>query len=492
LFHGGAEADIRRNIVRRGYIKGIIGLPSNLFYGTGIPACIMVLDKEDAAARKGIFMIDASKGFIKDGNKNRLRAQDIHKIVDTFTRQAEIPRYSRMVPLAEIADAKNDYNLNLPCYIDSTEAEDLQDIDAHLRGGIPDRDPDALADYWQVFPSLRALLFESAGRPGYSQLKIARADLKSAIFGHAEFTAFKESIDALFSKWRTAHAERLKAIAIGDKPKMLVETISEDLLEIFRNARLIDAYGVYQHLMDYWAETMQDDGYMIASDGWQRAGKPRLITENNGSKSKEKPDFMIGKQKFKADLIPAPLLIARYFAKELAAIETMEAEAAALAQQLEEMAEEHGGEEGLLADAKNDKDKLTKASVSARLKEIKGDSEFVDEQKVLKDYLALLEKDSQANERVKKAQKDLEANVAAQFGKLTENEIKALVVDDKWLVALAAAVQSELDRVSQTLTGRIRQLADRYAAPLPQITNEVETLSARVDKHLAKMGAVWD
>jgi type I restriction enzyme M protein len=491
LFRGHAEADIRREIVRRGYIKGIIGLPPNLFYGTGIPACIMVLDKERAAARKGIFMIDASKGFIKDGNKNRLRAQDIHKIVDTFTRQVEIPRYSRMVPLAEIADPKNDFNLNIPRYIDSTEPEDLQDIDAHLRGGIPDRDLDALAEYWEVFPSIRSLLFKPA-RPGYSQLTLPVTDLKNAIFGHAEFTRFNESIDGLFSKWRVAHADRLKNIAVREKPTLLIETISEDLLETFRQARLLDAYDVYQHLMDYWAETMQDDVYMIASDGWLAAAKLRLIIEDKEKKSKEKPDFTVGRQRFKADLIPSPLLIARYFAKEQAAVESLEAEAAAVEQQLEEMAEEHGGEEGLLADAKNDNDKLTKASVTARLKEIKGNAEFADEQKVLEDYLALLEKESDANERVKKAQKDLETKVADQYGKLTEDEIKALVVDDKWLAALAAAVQSELDRVSQTLTGRIRQLADRYAAPLPQIADEVERLCASVDKDLAKMGAVWD
>ena len=185
LFRGNAEAVIRKNLVQRGYIKGIIGLPANLFYGTGIPACIIVLDKENAAARKGIFMIDASKGFIKDGNKNRLRDQDIHKIVDTFTRQAEIPRYSRMVPVAEISDPKNDFNLNLPRYIDSTEPEDLQDIDGHLRGGIPDRDIDALDRYWQVIPGVRAALFKKADRPGYSQLKVAVADIKAAIFGHA-------------------------------------------------------------------------------------------------------------------------------------------------------------------------------------------------------------------------------------------------------------------------------------------------------------------
>ena len=155
LFRGGAEAVIRREIVRRGYIKGIIGLPSNLFYGTGIPACIVVLDKEHAQARKGVFMIDASKGFIKDGNKNRLRAQDLHRIVDSFTNQLAIEKYSRMVPLAEISDPKNDYNLNLPRYIDSSEPEDLQDIDGHLRGGIPTRDIDAFDRYWQVIPAVR-------------------------------------------------------------------------------------------------------------------------------------------------------------------------------------------------------------------------------------------------------------------------------------------------------------------------------------------------
>lgn len=230
---------------------------------------------------------------------------------------------------------------------------------------------------------------------------------------------------------------------------------------------------------------------MLISDGWKEAAKPRLIIEDKDKKTKEKPDFTVGKQKFKADLIPAPLLIARYFAKEQEAIESLEAEAAAIAQQLEEMAEEHGGEDGLLAEVKNEKGKITKAAVTTRLKEIKGDAEFADERKALEDYLALLEKEAEANERVKKAQKELETKVAAKYGKLTEDEIKTMVVDDKWIATIAAAVQSELDRISQALTGRIRQLSERYATPLPQITAEVETLAARVDEHLKKMGAVW-
>ncbi|HXK27700.1 MAG TPA: class I SAM-dependent DNA methyltransferase [Candidatus Binatia bacterium] len=499
LFRGGAEADIRKNIVRRGYVKGIIGLPANLFYGTGIPACIIVLDKENAAARKGIFMIDASKGFIKDGNKNRLRAQDIHKIVDTFTHQVEIPRYSRIVSLDEISDPKNDFNLNLPRYIDSTEPEDLQDIDGHLRGGIPNRDIDGLENYWQVFPAVRAMLFKKADRPGYSQLKpalsvvegVAVADIKPTIFGHSEFTAFNESVTKLFAKWKTANTPRLKGIAKGGKPKALIETLSEDLLDTFEKARLLDRYDVYQHLMDYWAETMQDDVYMVVSDGWREAAKPRLIIEKKDKKTKEKPDFTVGKLKYKAELIPTALVIARYFAAEQAAIEKLEAEVAAIEQAMEEMAEEHSGEEGLLEEAKNEKDKLTKSSVTARLKEIKCDADAADERKVLSDYLALIEKEAETSAKFEDAQEALMAKVATQYGKLTEDEIKTLVVDDKWVATLAAAVQGELDRVSQTLTGRIRQLAERYATPLPQVTGEVATLAARVDEHLKKMGAVW-
>ena len=507
LFRGNAEAVIRKNLVQRGYIKGIIGLPANLFYGTGIPACIIVLDKENAAARKGIFMIDASKGFIKDGNKNRLRAQDIHKIVDAFTRQAEVPRYSRMVSLAEISDPKNDFNLNLPRYIDSTEPEDLQDIDGHLNGGIPDRDADALENYWQVISAVRAALFEQTERPGYSQLKMDNGQLttkgippatlsivnsplsiKEIIFGHAEFTAFNESVTNLFAKWKAANTPPLKNLAKGGKPRALIETLSEDLLDPFEQALLLDPYDVYQHLMDYWAETMQDDVYMIVSDGWSEAAKLRLIIEEKGSKTKEKSDFTVGKLKYKTELIPTALVIARYFAAEQAAIEKLETEVAAIEQAMEEMAEEHSGEEGLLEEVKNDKGKLTKASVAARLKEIKDDADTADERKVLNDYLALIEKEATTSAKVKDAQEVLMAKVAAKYGKLTEDEIKTLVVGDKWLATLGAAVQGELDRVSQTLTGRIRELAERYATPLPQLTDEVAKLAARVEKHLNKIG----
>jgi|694.fasta_scaffold14771_4 type I restriction enzyme M protein len=490
LFRGNAEAAIRKNLIQRGLIKGIIGLPANLFYGTGIPACIIVLDKEGANARKGIFMVDASKGFRKDGPKNRLREQDIHRIVDTFNKHADIPGYARMVPVAEISDAKNDYNLNLPRYIDSTEAEDLQDIEGHLRGGIPNRDLDALHAYWQVIPSVRTALFEDL-RPGYSQLRIAKTEIKATIFGHVEFTAFNKKANELFAAWKDAQTPQLKGFAKAGQPKLLIESIAEALLANFENAPLLDSYDVYQHLMDYWGETVQDDCYLIAADGWVEAAKPKLIIEDKSKKAKTKPDLVVGKKKYTTELIPPELVIARYFAKDQAAIEELEAQQSALEQQMEEIAEEHGGEGGLLEEAKNDKDKLTKASVTARLKEIKTDKDAVDERQTIQEYLGLVEQESVVSSSIKAAQETLIAKVAAKYDQLTEADIKALVVEDKWIATLATAVQGELDRVSQTLTGRLRELAERYESPLPRIVNEVTSLSTKVDEHLKKMGVAW-
>jgi len=496
LFRGHAEAAIRKHLVDSGILKGIIGLPVNLFYGTGIPACIVVLDKENAAARKGIFMIDASKGLRKDGPKNRLRERDIHKIVDVFRRQDESdPGYARMVPRAEIANARNDYNLNLPRYIDSGEPEDLQDIDGHLRGGIPGRDLDALDEYWQVMPALPGALFDVL-RLGYARLKLPAAAIKALILSHAEFEAFKAEINERFNRWRDEYRLVMANFRQGGHPKALIETLSESLLVTFHDAPLVDAYEIYQHLMDYWAETTQDDAYLIAAVGWKEGAKPRELQKVKNKDDKlvwaEKDDFRRGKHRFKSDLVPALLLIDRYFAAERDAIAALETELASVEQQLDEQHEEQGGEDGLLTEViegEGDKQKITAKGVKARLKEIGKDPDFADECAALKAYSALLKQQDDIRGRLKPGRQELNDKLAAKYPALSENEIKRLVVDDKWLAALSAAVQSELDHVLQTFVERIRQLAERYATPLPDLESEVKTLAARVAGHLRKMGA---
>jgi type I restriction enzyme M protein len=499
LFRGNSEAVIRQNLVRSGILKGVIGLPANLFYGTGIPACILVLDKENATARKGIFMIDASKGFRKDGAKNRLREQDIHKIVDTFRRQDEgDPRYARMVPRDEIADPKNDYNLNLPRYIDSSEPEDLQDIDGHLRGGIPKRDLDALGDYWQIMPTLSAALFDPL-RPGYCRLNLSLGEVKPYILGHAEFSAFNDSVTRIFTQWKQANTPHLTGFAKDGHPKALIETISESLLADFKTAPLLDAYDVYQHLLDYWAETIQDDAYLISALGWNEGAQPREIRQVKNKEGKlvwpEKEDYKRGKRRFKSDLVPAQLVIGRYFAVERDAISGLEAELAAIEQELDQKREEQGGEDGQLVEVvegEGDKQKITAQAVKARLKEIGKDPDYAEERAALQNYATLLGRQADTKATLKVARESLEESLDAKYRALTEDDIKTLVVDDKWLRALAAAVHGELDHVSQTLTGRIRQLAERYAAPLPRLTDEVAALAARVAGHLKKMEAIWN
>src|SRR6266446_1290413 len=309
LFRGNTEADIRRALVRKDYIKGIIGLPANLFYGTGIPACIVVVDKEDAQARKGIFMIDASGGFMKDGPKNRLRSQDIHKIVDVFNRRLDVPKYARVVPLEEIE--RNEFNLNLPRYIDSQTPEDVQDITGHLHGGIPVADVDALQRYWTVCPQLRHILFKK-NRPSYVDLVVEKPAIKSTIYEHPEFTTFMAGMNAHFAAWRQTSVATLKALQAGCHPKEVIAALAEGLLAQYADKPLIDPYDVYQHLMDYWAETMQDDCYLIAADGW-KAETIRIIEKDKKGRERDKG--------WTCDLIPKALIVARYFAKEQAAID---------------------------------------------------------------------------------------------------------------------------------------------------------------------------
>jgi len=473
LFRGNVEGEIRKNILRKRYIKGIIGMPANLFYGTGIPACIIVIDKENAEARAGVFMLDASKGFMKDGNKNRLREQDVHKIVNTFNNQIEIPKYSRMVPLAEIE--ANDYNLNIPRYIDSQEPEDIQDIEAHLLGGIPKHDIDELGDYWKVYPSLKRSLFGESERDGYCELRVSQEEIKSTIFSHPEFKAYTEEIYGLLDKWKSKNIPILKSLSAGIKPKEIMKNLSEDLLQTFANLSLINNYDIYQHLMSYWVNTMQDDCYLIAVDGWK--------VELSMVKGK--------KDEWESELIPKKLVIDRYFSSVMKSIEALEASKDDIVRQKEEMEEEHSGEEGLLEEVKSDKGTISKAAVTKRIKDIKRDTEAKAELEVLEAYLKLLDKEADLGKNIKEAYKDLDKKVTAKLKALTEDEVKSLVVDDKWMASIEQDLKTELDRISQRLTHRVKELAQRYAEPLPKMASELEEIEMKVQGHLKKMGFSW-
>ncbi len=471
LFRGGSEAEIRKNLIKRGYIKGIIGLPTNLFYGTGIPACIIVLDKENAQSRTGIFMIDASKGFMKDGNKNRLREQDIHKIVDVFNNQLEVPNYSRLVHFSEISDPKNDFNLNIPRYINTQEEEDIHNIEAHLLGGIPEKDVNDLNPYWNAFPSLKQTLFKPGERKGFHDLLIEPVMLKKTIVEHHDFKAYSSMVDEVITSWREKHVPYLKQIEPGVKPKETIWYLSEDLLKKFSDIPLLDKYDIYQTLLNYWKTIMQDDVYQIADEGWKA-----IISMDAKKKT------------WTCDLLPKYLVIDKFYQPEQEHIAKLESDREAIKQQLTELEEEHGGEEGLLADAKNDKDKVTTASVKKRLKEITGDADYADEQEVFQTYLKLSDDETALGKKIKELEISLDKKLLEKYKNLTPDEIKKLVVDDRWMTAIEKEIRTEVERISQKLSQRIKELSERYENTLSEISDKVTEYEKKVQEHLRKMG----
>ncbi|MEL7219764.1 MAG: type I restriction-modification system subunit M [Bacteroidota bacterium] len=479
LFRGNAEAEIRTNLIKKGYIRGIIGLPANLFYGTGIPAAIIFVDKENAHNRKGIFMIDAGKGYIKDGNKNRLREQDIRRITDVFAAQKEIPGYSKMVSITEIAD--HEYNLNISRYIDNQEQEDLQDIQAHLQGGIPVRDIDELDAFWEVFPTLRKSLFERRNDQ-YADLTIAREEIKEEIYSHPEFKAFLFEMEALFQSWSREQTEKLKALDKGHQPKAVIAELAEDLLRSYHGKALVNKYNIYQILLSYWNESMQDDCYLISADGWV-AETYRIIEKAKNGKEKDKG--------WTCDLVPKSLVITQYFQDEQAAIDQLQQDKENLSSQIAELEEAHSGEEGAFAEL----EKVNKANASKRLKLVKtqytaspDDDELKAEMDILEQYIKRHTEVAKTNKAIKSAETELDEKLYTKYPTLTPEEVKTLVVEEKWMATLQTSIQGEINHISQRLTNRIAALAERYETPLPSIDQEVKDLEDKVNAHLAKMG----
>lgn len=479
LFRGNAEAEIRENLIDRKLIKGIIGLPANLFYGTGIPACIIVIDKEGTEQREGIFMVDASKGFIKDGNKNRLREQDIYKIVEVFNNQKDKAKYARFVKFDEIV--KNEYNLNIPRYIDTQEEEDIQDLDAHLNGGIPNRDIDSLNTFWDVYPNLKTTLFSEL-REGYSQLNVDKSEIKESIFCHSEFINYGTQLESAFKTWQEKVYSSLTGIDKETAPKKLILEISEALLKEYKGKALVDAYDIYQYLRDYWNEIMKDDAYLLVEDGWVAEAR-RIIEKKKNGKEVDKGWI--------CDLLPKPFIVDAYFANEKAEIQKLVADLESLQSEINQYEEEHTVEEGLLEEACNDNGKITKATLTKRMKEIKLDPSEKEAYQLMQKIQKLFTQQGTLIKQLKAIQQELDALCYNKYPQLSEEEVKHLVIDNKWLAALKADVQSEIDAISQRLTSRIKDLAERYEYTMTELDDSTKELEDKVSAHLEKMGLVW-
>lgn len=487
LFRGNAEATIRQSIVDKGYIKGIIGLPANLFFGTGIPACIIIIDKSDADERQGIFMIDASHDFIKDGNKNRLRERDIYKIVTTFNQQiTSDPKYARFVPNNEIK-IKNNYNLNITRYIDSTVPEDLQDIDAHLNGGIPAIDVDSMEKYWTLFPNLKNKLF-SVMREGYYKLNIPTDEVRNAIYNDEEFSDYTERIDDAFDTWKNQVDEGLKNIDDSVDVKQYIVELAEALLNSFDGIELIDKYDVYEVLLSYWQEIMGDDVYLVSVDDYGAARTTENIMGVYTSGKKKGQEKIVG---WEGVLLPKSMIEKAFFTEERKKINEAQNIAEETQNRLDELTEEQTGDEGYLKDYLNDKDKVDAKAVSAKIKELKKAKDNGEEFAILSEYIELSDTVSKQNKIVKELNAELEIKVKAQYSELTDGEILELLVNRKWYYTVFDGIKNLYVTASHNMANRIIELAERYEDTLPFLNAEADELEKRVTAHLERMGFEW-
>lgn len=524
LFRGGAEGEIRQYLINLRVISGIIGLPANLFFGTGIPACIIILDKEHTLTSDGIFMIDAKEGFMKDGAKNRLREMDIRRIEDAWEKHEFIPHYARMVSFDEIAEN----NLNIPRYVAPEDKEIVQDITAHLRGGLPSHDvEEVLHKYWQACPSLKEDLFEKQDT-GYYRLKVAQTDLGKTIAQNDAYQYhvghYKQGLNHFFERV----IPELYALEKGANPKECIARWGQQLLYDAQDQMLVDPYQVYEVLMNYWTETMQDDCYMISRDGWQITYK--VMKKKNPTYT----DIM-------CDLVPVELVLSTYFTKECDEIGLLSSEQEALMTQLSEMEEENPDETGdtvkeikaklaasqypkpianeeyilteflpiLAMKGKEGKaqqaayisahldyfhifEKINKTAITQRIKEVQTYDPLDPEvATIMQAYVELSDAIAGVKAQIKEKSSALYTAVMNKYASLHETDIKDLVVRQKWQASITAKAEAELKNAIQAITGDIQTLVERYAVPLPEIENKVSMLREKVNAHLEAMGITF-
>lgn len=482
LFRGNAEETIRTNLIQAGIIKAVIGLPANLFYGTGIPACIIVLDKKNKVPNRDIFMIDASKGFVKDGNKNRLREQDIHAIIDAFDNLSTKEKFSRLVPYSEIE--KNGFNLNIPRYIDSSLPVDIQDIQAHISGGIPVADIDQLNKYWQAFPTLRNSLLKKGARCGYLDFLVDTTEINKIIHSNPDVIKFKNEVIKEFEVWKNAAIKSLEGINKDTRPKIFVKDISEKILDCFKPTNLVDEYAIYQGFMQYWDTTMKDDLYLIVENGWFESALPHKME----AKSKESVDFQVKKDKFHSETLPSSIIIKSFLSKEADELAKAESDLEAISEEIAEFYENNSGEEDLLSEYFNAKGRIVKKDLTAALKDKTLEKEVID---LLNQYKVLVEKEDILKETKKKLNEELTNKTIEKYKNLDEKVAKSLIIESKWIEAISVVVHSELDQLIQTFTNRLIELEDRYRISLPVINKKRQELSISVRDHLKNMGVTW-
>ena len=493
LSRGNAEYNIRKKIVDKGLIKGIISLPANLFYGTGIPACILVLDKQDASNRDGIFMIDATKGFKKDGNKNRLREEDIYKITNTFVNRIEDDKtYARFVGFDEIKN-QNDYNLNISRYIESGNVYDIQDIEGHIKGGIPNSDIDRFNVYFDEFANLKKTLFKNL-RSGYKELKVNKEEIRKVIHNDKTYIEYQNKFNKIIKSYRKFAFEILNNIDNSVDTKELIKSLSEKLISDFSKLTLLNKYDCYEVLLEYWNEVMNDDVLVVKLNGFEFAKSVEIQYKESKKKKNENDDKKTTKDKqvlgFDGLLIPKELVINEFFLKEKNIIEEINNQIQKLEEEIEQMIND-AEEDCSLYDITVD-GKIKETDLKAKIKELEKEADIKGDDKT--DYDLLIKYKNCIDGRKEKAtelknkEKELEDLVFKKYDKLTIDEIKELLINKKWLDSIEKGLTEYYQTLSEKLTEGIETIVDRYEETLIDIEDKLKSDEKLVLKDLKTMG----
>ena len=452
LFRGGQEEQIRKNLIKRGYIEGIIGLPANLFYGTGIPACIIILDKKDAQYRKNVFIIDASKNFIKDGSKNKLREQDIKKIIDIYNGRIEEENYSKSVSIEKIEEES--FNLNIPRYIETPADVMLPDLKAHILGGIPKKDINYFEKFWNIAPNLKNELFSDDIKKEYYVLNVDKNDIQEKIRSSRELKAYFSSINNKFELWKNQVKDILLNLDNKIRVKELIEEISEKLLQVFDNDILINKYDAYEYLMRYYDETLKDDMYMITDYGWI----PSLVFAKN-------KNGVIKKNEFDSELLPKSIIIRKFYSNEQNLIDEKNNELASYSSEFESIVDENTGDELLF----KDDDKVNEKY----LKNIRSESNDEDLD-IIDNLLLLLIKQKQLKKEIKEYQEKLNEKIIVKYKELSEFDCKNIIVYDKWFESLKERFDNCAISLANNLSNNIIRLEEEYEETLSDLDNKIK------------------
>lgn len=476
LFRGGEEGKIRKNLIEQNNIDTIIGLPANIFFGTGIPTIVMVLRQK--RENTDVLIIDASRDFVKEGKNNKLRASDIRRIADTVRYRRNTPRYSRTVSLGEIR--QNDYNLNIPRYVDSSEAGENYDLYASMFGGIPLHELETLEEYWEIFPSLKSELFEGNGE--YVTLKAA--DVRAAIRGNTDVQKFRDNFRNSFADF----GDRLDDVLIDRAEELSIpkteEEISADIFRRFENVPLLDPYRAYEKFENHYEE-ISGDLELIRMEGMATVRKvdPNMVIKKQKGKEAEVQDG------WKGHVLPFDLVQRVCLHEELSSVRTMEERLSAIPGELEEQLERLSEEDKVLAgDALNDtNDGFVAGKVKGVLKELKEDpAENKEIIATLSDAEALLKEGKELKKEIKKAGETLHLKTKETIESLSDDEVRKLL-HEKWTAPICDGICDLPENLLNEFTKDIEAMAEKYAVTLNDIEKEIRETEASLVSMLSEL-----